>query len=887
MLLLTDGSVMVQELETSNWWLFTPNVQGDYLAGTWSQIASMPNGYAPTYYASAVLPDGRVIVEGGEYNGDSQVETNQGAIYNPVTNTWTTVNPPPGWTEIGDATSTVLSNGQFMMGSCATADVALLNATTLTWTVLPAIQTGKADANSEEGWSLLPNGDVLTVDTENTKSPRNTEIFAPSTGKWTSAGDTPLPLVNSSAVEIGPQLLQPDGNVFAAGATGDNAIYDTATGKWSAAPSFPVIGGQQYDIADGPAAVLPDGNVLLDASRGVYEDPAHFFVYNGKTLTQVADPPDASVQPSYTGRMLVLPTGQILFNDLGNLELYNDAGQPQEGWAPNITKVTTTLDAGSTYTVSGTQLNGLTQGSAYGDDYQSATNYPLVRITNDATGDVAYAPTSGMTSMSVSPGTMSSAKFIVPAGIESGPSSLVVVANGIASTPVSVTVDVIPGQPVIGTAAGGNRQATVAFSPPTSDGGSPISSYTLTAIDVSNPANGGQTASSSSEPITVTGLTNGDSYFFTVKATNSVGTGPATSPSNAVVPSVTVPAWAIQPTPDPAAQSVLNAVSCTSASECTAVGFSENNGVAAATLAEAWNGKKWTIEAIANPDGSQIDLASISCSAATTCVAVGSYVDRYGTRLALAETWNGKTWTIEATPTPVGSSATDLMGVSCTSATACFAVGTVSGQSPVAEFWNGKTWTIEPTAHLPFGGTLSAVSCTSVTACTAVGNYEDKSGVEVTLAESWDGRAWVMKPTPNPTGAQFTLFSGVSCTSATACMAVGEFANSASEIVAMAEAWNGKTWTIEPTPNPPGTNELNAVSCTARTVCTAVGTYFPSTSNGTLAYAWNGKTWAFESTSSLSGADFRGLSCTSGTACTGVGNYGYPSYSLTLVEHHL
>jgi len=441
MLLLTDGSVIVQELETSQWYRLTPNSQGSYVDGTWSQIASMPGGYAPTWYASAVLPDGRVIVEGGEYNGvsDKQVESTTGVIYNPVTNAWTAVPPPSGsgWSRIGDAPSTVLTNGTFMLGSCCSESEALLNEKTLTWT---ATGTGKADSNSEEGWSELPNGDVLTVDVNNETSPRNSEIYSPVTGAWTSAGSTPVPLVDTSAAEIGPQLLQPDGNVFAVGATGDNAIYHTASGTWSAGPPLPVIDGQQYDVADGPSAILPDGNVLVDASPGVYDPPSHFFVFNGTSITQVADAPNASESPSYEGLMLVLPTGQVLFNDAGTLETYTDSGAPLASWAPQITSVPSSLTPGVTYTVSGKQLNGLTQGSAFGDDNQSATNYPLVRITNTASGVVSYARTSAMTSMSVAPNATSSASFTLPTGIEQGPSTLVVVANGIPSAPVSVQV---------------------------------------------------------------------------------------------------------------------------------------------------------------------------------------------------------------------------------------------------------------------------------------------------------------------------------------------------------------------------------------------------------------------------------------------------------------
>ncbi len=444
MLLLTDGTVLVQDQGpdnngSSNWWLLTPDSSGNYLDGTWSQVASLPSTYAPLYYASAVLPDGNVIIEGGEYNHGHEVWSNKGALYDPLTDTWTMVKHPKGseWSRIGDAPGTVLADGKFMVGASGysgTTAEAILSAK-LRWT---ATGSGKADGNGEEGWSLLPNGDVLTVDTTNTP---NSEIYNPATGSWTSAGDTPVSLVDATG-EIGPQLLQPDGTVFAVGATGATATYDTALGTWSAGPSLPVIDGQQYDSADGSAAVLPDGNVLLNASPGDYQTPTHFFVFDGTSLTQVPDAPNAGNQSSDDGFMLVLPTGQVLFNDrIGQMELYTDDGPPLASWQPTITSVPSTLTAGDTYKVKGTQLGGLTQASAYGDDYQSATNYPLLRITNTATGDVVFARTSGFSSMSVAPGAASSAEFTLPAGIGTGPSSLVVVANGIASAPRSVTVE--------------------------------------------------------------------------------------------------------------------------------------------------------------------------------------------------------------------------------------------------------------------------------------------------------------------------------------------------------------------------------------------------------------------------------------------------------------
>jgi hypothetical protein len=139
--------------------------------------------------------------------------------------------------------------------------------------------------------------------------------------------------------------------------------------------------------------------------------------------------------------MLVLPTGQVLFNDrVGGLWLYNSGGRAVAGSALIIRQVPTTLVRGQTYKLNGRQLSGLTQGAAYGDDYQSATNYPLVRIVNNATGHVFYARSFGFTSTSIQPRTLSSTKFVLPAGAETGAATLYVVANGVASRGESGTV---------------------------------------------------------------------------------------------------------------------------------------------------------------------------------------------------------------------------------------------------------------------------------------------------------------------------------------------------------------------------------------------------------------------------------------------------------------
>ena len=415
-----------------------PSSTGSYIAGTWSSVAPTPAGYTPLYYALAVLPDGRVIVEGGEYNGSgTQVETNLGAIYDPVANSWTSVSPPSGWSSIGDAQSVVLPNGTFMLANCCTTQEARLNASTLTWN---STGSGKADVNDEEGWTLTPFNVVFTVDASNGT---NSESYNPGTGSWSSNGSTVSSLVDADH-ELGPQTWSPagPGSLLAVGATGATSVFTTG---WSAAASLPVIGGQQYDTADGPAATLPNGKILVSASPGDFNAPTHFFLYDfaTNTFTQIADTPDAPSDSSYFLRMLVLPTGQVMEDDGSQVQIYTPSGSASSAWKPSISSVPSTLAPSSTYSLSGHQLNGRDQGAAYGDDFQDNTSYPFVQITNTPTKTVTYARTTGMSNMSITAGNASTTNLQVSSKALPGLSSLTVVANGIASDPVSVDVPVL------------------------------------------------------------------------------------------------------------------------------------------------------------------------------------------------------------------------------------------------------------------------------------------------------------------------------------------------------------------------------------------------------------------------------------------------------------
>ena len=198
-------------------------------------------------------------------------------------------------------------------------------------------------------------------------------------------------------------------------------------------------------------------------------------------------------------------------------------------------------------------------------------------------------------------------------------------------------------------------------------------------------------------------------------------------------------------------------------------------------------------------------------------------------------------WSIQPTPNPTGGSDVVLNGVSCASASACTAVGGSSNGTTMvtlAERWNGTTWSIQHTPN-PTGGSLiilNGASCASASACTAVGTYSNGT-MNVMLAERWNGTRWSIQHPSSPSGSQASTLAGVSCVSATACTAVGNYNNGTTR-VALAEGWNGTKWSIQTTPNPAGGSNsmLNGVSCASATACTAVG----GSSNGTLAEGWNG-----------------------------------------------
>jgi hypothetical protein len=309
------------------------------------------------------------------------------------------------------------------------------------------------------------------------------------------------------------------------------------------------------------------------------------------------------------------------------------------------------------------------------------------------------------------------------------------------------------------------------------------------------------------------------------------------------------------PLPDNAASNpnvMLNAVSCASAGDCTAVGWYKDTsgttqGLLLTETAGVWaTGVEASLPAGAASTFQDAFLAAVSCASPGNCTAVGRYNDSNGAWQGLLVTETDGTWAVgvEAPlpddPTPADGQLAFVGSVSCPSPGNCAALGYYTDSanhhqgvllSQTDGVWTGVEASLPPAAADPHVG-IGSVSCSSVGNCTAVGGYLPPSGQQSVLFTETAGTwaAGVTAPLPAGESSDWVSVTSVSCTSAGSCAAVGWYRDSSGAFQGLLLSENSGIWaagnkaTLPANAN--GTNvDLGSVSCPSAGNCRAVGYY--------------------------------------------------------------
>jgi hypothetical protein len=411
-----------------------------------------------------------------------------------------------------------------------------------------------------------------------------------------------------------------------------------------------------------------------------------------------------------------------------------------------------------------------------------------------------------------------------------------------------------------------------------------------TLFEADAPALPGNDAGSGTSPVhekvEVTGLEQHTTYYYRVVASNATGTSYSTEKA------VKTPGWLILTTPKAPGEHTRNdqlvAVSCASGTTCEGVGSFLNEEFVRAPLSESWNASSWAVQTAQAPKGALGTYPeAVSCSSSTTCTATGHWLDEKGESHLFAEGLSGSSWSLQSPATPETSSAT-LSGVSCPASNECYTAGWYVKISPredlpLVERWNGSTWKILTTATLPAEdkeGAYSGISCPAIEHCVAVGTYYSKTQGIQPLVENLNGTKWTWQTLPGG-GLISAELAGVSCTSTSACTAVGHNHEHTKE--ALIARWNGTSWTLQSSPSPTGKPAeieagwaLTQVSCATATVCVTTGWYKATSSEARqlLGEVWNGTAWSLMPPVPRAGAatnEITGLSCPTEQKCFATG----------------
>jgi hypothetical protein len=332
----------------------------------------------------------------------------------------------------------------------------------------------------------------------------------------------------------------------------------------------------------------------------------------------------------------------------------------------------------------------------------------------------------------------------------------------------------------------------------------------------------------------------------------------------------------------------MEAVSCSELGKylCVAIGSLSNPTAAheyeSAITSWVHAGNEWEENGqptgIADVTGSTPEVADVSCSSSTACTAIG------GEGGPMISRWNGTAWSKQSAPSVPAVDAQFTTGVSCPVASFCAAVGYYSDAGvdrPIAYRWVAGSWSLdlinesEGTPEL-----LTDVSCVSAIDCVAVGHLEDRSEARI---YRWDGSEWASEAAPAPVEAIALGLQGVSCTASSYCSAVGDFETSGSPSRhGLILRWNGAAWAQEGDGESVETKSYSAVSCYSRIGCVAVAeTYGDDTA---AVMGWDGSAWtsertAIEGVGSSTEVSLNDVDCASASDCVVVGEIEGPGAS--------
>jgi hypothetical protein len=322
----------------------------------------------------------------------------------------------------------------------------------------------------------------------------------------------------------------------------------------------------------------------------------------------------------------------------------------------------------------------------------------------------------------------------------------------------------------------------------------------------------------------------------------------------------------------------LQALSCPAAGSCVAAGYYEDtsggdHGLIDTLSAGAWTATAVPVSGLIPAAASQVVLHQVSCPVTGSCAATGGYVDSSGHRQGLLASLANGTWTVTTAPTsslnpgPWTSPALTFTSLSCPAAGSCFAVGSYIAvpdrQDGLIATLAGGTWSAvtapvsglspPPNLNAPDIMNLNAVSCPAAGSCVAVGVYQDTSNNRDGFAETLSGGTWAPASIPLtgllPTGLFVNSFTGISCPSAGSCAAIGTYQDASGPTASgsgiehgLLDTLSGGTWTpvaaptvgleppqiytIEPGQPPYGVPVTpDSVACAAVGSCVAVGLY--------------------------------------------------------------